>query len=94
MPTNNDDDERCTPCSLTAQQLAAFENGWGVKIMPALGGWKICYFSQPSFESEPGTLFPTMDDALDAVRAVLPIVNAPAERERARNELEYCQSND
>jgi hypothetical protein len=78
--------------SLTDEQLAAFEHGWAAMIMPVQAGWKVQYVSTPSFEEESGTTFETIDEALAAIREVLPTVNTPQERRRARRDLEGRQS--
>jgi len=41
----------------------------------------------PHFEDEPGTDFPSFEDALEAMVDVLPAVNTDKERARARDEL-------
>lgn len=74
---------------LTDEQLAAFKQGWAATIMPVEDGWKINYFSVSDFEDEPGTTFPSIDEALGALRAILAAVNLPEERERARRALEH-----
>ena len=74
--------------SLTDEQLAAFEHGWAAIIMPASEGWKIRYVSTPSFDDEPGTTFGSLDEALAAIHEVLPAVNTPQEKARARHDLE------
>jgi hypothetical protein len=78
--------------SLTDEQLAAFEHGWAAMIMPVQASWKVQYVSSSSFEEESGTTFETLDEALAAIREVLPAVNTPEERARARHDLEGRRS--
>lgn len=77
---------------LTDEQLAAFEQGWAAVIMPIHDGWKIRYVSPPTFGDERGTTFGTIDEALAAIREVLPAVNTPEARARARQEFEQRPS--
>jgi hypothetical protein len=72
---------------LAPDELAAFEQGWAATVMPVHDGWKVQYFSDPSFEDEVGTTFSSLPDALAAISEMLPIVNSPEEKERARRLL-------
>jgi len=79
---------------LSAEQLEALQNGVAATIMPVTNGWRVQYFSVPSFDQEPGTTFPTFASALAAIGDVLPRVNSPEERARARADLEALQHSD
>ena len=71
---------------LTDEQLAAFEQGWAVVIMPVPDGWRIRYVSANVFADEPGTTFEAINEALAAIQEVLPAVNTPEARARASRE--------
>jgi len=89
--TRNDDADGPEPSAgkirMTEEQLRAYEQGWAARIMPVKAGWKIDYFSIPDFEREPGTVFPTFEDALIALAEVLPAANAEEQRLKAREDL-------
>jgi len=72
---------------LTVRQLQGLQHGVAASVMPVENGWRVHYFSQPTFEAEPGTDFRTCSEALTAIAQVLPIVNTPEEKARARDEL-------
>lgn len=84
---NETDGDTSTDAAMTVEQLRAYEWGWGVKIMPAKAGWKIHYYSTPAFEEELGTLFPTLDGAIEAICAVLPEANSEEQKAAARADL-------
>ena len=74
--------------SLSNQQLAAFEQGWGASIMPDRDGWKVQYFSIQHFADEPGDVFASFEEAVAAISDVLPAVNSEADRARAQKLLQ------
>jgi hypothetical protein len=73
--------------TLTPEQVQGLQHGVGASIMPVSDGWRVHYFSIPTFEEEPGTTFPDFDSALAAIKEVLPPVNTEEQRERAREQL-------
>jgi hypothetical protein len=73
---------------LTPEQLRGLQYGVAAIIMPVSGGWRVHYFSIPDFGQEPGTDFPSFEAAIAAIEDVLPAVNTPEERARARDELQ------
>ena len=75
------------PLELTLEQLRSYQYGIAGVIMPVTGGWRIHYFSIPNFDGEPGSTFPTYEEAMSALDEVLPVANSPGERERATQEL-------
>lgn len=77
---------------MTMDQLRAYEQGWGVRIMPIRVGWKVHYFSTPDFENEPGSPFASFEDAIEAVCAVLPAANSEEQRAQARADLRRLPS--
>jgi hypothetical protein len=74
--------------SLSNQQLEAFERGWGASIMPDRDGWKVQYFSVQDFDDEPGDVFASFEEAVEAISDVLPAVNSEADRARAQKLLQ------
>lgn len=72
---------------LSVEQLRAYEWGWGAKLMPVKDGWKLHYYSTPSFEEEPGTVYSTLVDAIEALSDILPAANSLEQKERARADL-------
>jgi hypothetical protein len=79
---------------LTPEQLRGLQYGVAVTLMPVSEGWRVHYFSIPDFDEEPGTDFPSFEAAIDAIEDVLPAVNTPEERARARDELEQRTRSD
>ncbi len=77
---------------MTAEQLQAYEWGWGAKLMPVKDGWKIHYYSTPTFEKEPGTVFPDFAEAIAALCTLLPEANSPEQKDQARADLERLQA--
>lgn len=73
---------------LDAEQLEGLRRGVAATIMPVNDGWRVHYFSLPSFEEESGTDFPSLAAALQAVADVLSSINSAEQRERAAAELQ------
>ena len=86
--TQKSNDDEISDIGMTAEQLAAYEHGWGAMIMPSSRGWKLYYFSVPDFDEEPGTVFPDFDAAMDALYEILPAANSQEQKEKARRDLE------
>jgi hypothetical protein len=72
---------------LTVRRLQGLQQGIAALLMPVESGWRVHYFSRPTFDTEPGTDFPDFDAALAAIAEVLPVVNTSEEKARAQEEL-------
>lgn len=81
------EEQTSTDEALSPEQLWGLQCGVAASIMPAADGWRVHYFSLSDFDSQPGTSFPSFDEALAAIKAVLPHVNSPEQRVRAQQEL-------
>jgi hypothetical protein len=53
--------------ALTVRRLQGLQHSIAALLMPVEDGWRVHYFSRPSFEPMPGTDFPDFHDALDAI---------------------------
>jgi len=67
----------------TIHELRAFQQGWAAQIMPVEGRWRLVYYSSPSFDTEPGTDFDTLEEALSVIAEYLPKANSAEERAKA-----------
>lgn len=90
MPETGDPDDAegiSEEFGLSAEQLRGLQWGVAATIMPVQRGWRIHYFSIPTFEEEPGTDFPSFDVAIAAVIETIPAINSHEKRARALAEF-------
>jgi hypothetical protein len=73
--------------TLSPSELRGLQYGVAAAIMPVTGGWRVQYFSIPSFEAEPGTDFSTLEGAVVETAKILAAMNTDEERARACDEL-------
>jgi len=72
---------------LTIRRLEGLQQGIAGILMPVSDGWRVHYFSLPTFDNEPGTTFSSFETAIEAIVSVLPAVNTLEEKARAGVEL-------
>lgn len=71
--------------------LQAMRAGVSALISPFTQGWAVQYVSGLEYETGSGTEFPSLDEALGAVRELLPKANSDEERARLREMEELAQ---
>lgn len=73
--------------ALSLAQLRGLQYGVAATIMPVATGWRLHYYSAPSFAEEPGTDFCSLEEAIVAMTEVLAAMNTDEEKLRANAEL-------